>query len=63
MVLSAIANYEEIGLKSLLIATIIAMGGIIRYLYTSKETALKEKDDRIRSNFSHQNDLKTLIMT
>jgi hypothetical protein len=26
MVLSAIANYEDIGLKSLLIATIIAMG-------------------------------------
>jgi hypothetical protein len=62
MVLSAIANYEDIGLKSLL-ATIIAMGVVIRYLYTSKETALKEKDDRIRVISSHQNDLKTLIMT
>jgi hypothetical protein len=35
-------NYE-IGLKSLLIATIISMGVIIRFLYMSKETALKEK--------------------
>jgi uncharacterized protein YpmS len=70
MVLSAIANYEEIGLKSLLIATIIAMGVVIRYLYTSKESALNEKnkelleaikakDERIISVInSHQNDLK-----
>jgi hypothetical protein len=46
MVLSAIANYEDIGLKSLLIATIIAMGVVIRYLYTSKETALNEKKEK-----------------
>jgi hypothetical protein len=68
MVLSAIANYEDIGLKSLL-ATIIAMGVVIRYLYTSKESALNEKnkelleaikkDERIISVInSHQNDLK-----
>jgi hypothetical protein len=59
MLLSAISNYEDIGLKSLLIATIIAMGVVLKYLYTSKEQALKEKDDRIREVIqSHQNDLK-----
>jgi hypothetical protein len=47
MVLSAIANYEDIGLKSLLIAT-IAMGGGYKIPIHLKETALKEKDDRIR---------------
>jgi hypothetical protein len=59
MLLSAISNYEDIGLKSLLIATIIAMVVVLKYLYTSKEQALKEKDDRIREVIqSHQNDLK-----
>jgi hypothetical protein len=59
MFLNAITNYEDLGLKSLLIATIIALGVVVRYLYTSKETSLKEKDDRIREVIlNHQNDLK-----
>jgi hypothetical protein len=32
---------EDLGLKSLLIATIISMG-FVRYLHTSKESALNE---------------------
>jgi hypothetical protein len=59
MLLAEIQNYEDIGLKSLLIAVVIAMGAVIRYMNNSKELALKEKDDRIREVIlSHQNDLK-----
>jgi hypothetical protein len=43
MFLTAITDYEDLGLKSLLIATIISMGFVIRYLHTSKESALNEK--------------------
>jgi hypothetical protein len=42
MFLTAITDYEDLGLKSLLIATIISMG-FVRYLHTSKESALNEK--------------------
>jgi hypothetical protein len=41
MVLSAIANYEDIGLKSLLIAT-IAMGVVIRY-HTPQRNGFKRE--------------------
>jgi hypothetical protein len=59
MLLAAIDNYEDIGLKSLLIAVIIAMAAVIRYMNNSKEEALKEKDNRIREVIlNHQNDLK-----
>jgi hypothetical protein len=59
MLLADIQNYEDIGLKSLLIAVIIAMGAVIRYMNNSKEEALKEKDNRIREVIlNHQNDLK-----
>jgi hypothetical protein len=44
MFLTAITDYEDLGLKSLLIATIISMGFVIRYLHTSKESALNEKN-------------------
>jgi hypothetical protein len=37
-----VTDYEDLGLKSLLIATIISMGFVIRY-HTSKESALNEK--------------------
>jgi hypothetical protein len=47
MFLTAITDYEDLGLKSLLIATIISMGFVIRYLHTSKESALNEKIKRI----------------
>jgi hypothetical protein len=50
MVLSAIANYEDIGLKSLLIATIIGWGGYKIPIHL-KRNGFKEKDDRIRGNF------------
>ncbi|PCI07067.1 hypothetical protein COB72_10920 [bacterium] len=65
-----ISNYENIGFKSILIATILALLGVVRYLYISKEKALKdkskrvveilkEKDDKIMAVISaHQNDLK-----
>jgi hypothetical protein len=46
MVLSAIANYEDIGLKSLLIATIIAMG-VYKIPIHLKGNGFKEKDDRL----------------
>jgi hypothetical protein len=36
MFLTAITDYEDLGLKSLLIATIISMGFVIRYLHTQK---------------------------
>ena len=52
-------DYESWGLKSVLIATVIALGGVIGYLYKSKERALKEKDDKIMQIIKeHQADLK-----
>jgi hypothetical protein len=39
MLLADIQNYEDIGLKSLLIAVIIAMGAVIRYMNNSKEVS------------------------
>jgi Na+/serine symporter len=47
MFLTAITDYEDLGLKSLLIATIISMGFVIRYLHTSKESALNEKNKEL----------------
>jgi hypothetical protein len=70
MFIATISNYEELGLKSLLIATIVALSFVIRYLYTSKEIAISEKtkeqseaikskDERILEVIrNHQNDLK-----
>jgi gas vesicle protein len=70
MFIATISNYEDLGLKSLLIATIVALSFVVRYLYTSKEAAItekskelteaiKSKDERILEVIkSHQNDLK-----
>ena len=52
-------NYEDWGIKTLLIMTIIALSGVITYLYKSKESAIKEKDDKILAVIKeHQLDLK-----
>ena len=53
------ADYEALGVKSMLIATIIALVGVIAYLYKSKESALAEKDKQILQVIKeHQTDLK-----
>jgi len=52
-------NYEDWGTKSLLIGAIIAMSGVIIYLYKSKESTIKEKDQLIMKVVKeHQDDLK-----
>ena len=52
-------SYEDWGVKSMLIATIIILGGVVGYLYKSKETALADKDAKILAVIKeHQSDLK-----
>ena len=52
-------NYENWGVQSMLIATIIALSGVVAYLYKSKESALQRKDDQILQVIKdHQTDLK-----
>ena len=52
-------NYEDWGVQSMLIGTIVTLGGVIGYLYVSKENALKAKDDKILAVIKeHQGDLK-----
>jgi flagellar capping protein FliD len=59
MLLTAIIDYEDLGLKSLLIAAVIGMAVVVKQVVVSKDLALKEKDDRIREVIlNHQNDLK-----
>jgi uncharacterized protein YpmS len=70
MLIATISNYEDLGLKSLLIATIIALGVVVKYLNESKDKAIKEKsqelseaiktkDEKIMEVIrNHQNDLK-----
>ena len=54
-----LANYESWGVKSILIGAIIALSGVVAYLYKSKESALKEKDAKIMEVVKdHQDDLK-----
>lgn len=43
------SNYEEWGLKSILIAAIIALGTVVGYLYKSKEKALTEQGTRYQA--------------
>lgn len=52
-------NYEDLGIKSILISSIIALGGVIIYLYKSKEKELAKKDNKIMEIInSHTKDLK-----
>lgn len=52
-------NYEDWGIKTLLISTIIALSTVIVYLYKSKESAIKTKDDKILAVIKeHHLDLK-----
>ena len=54
-----VANYEQWGVKSILIGAIIAMATVIAYLYKSKEEAMGKKDAEImRVIKEHQSDLK-----
>ena len=52
-------NYENWGVQSMLIATIISLAGVVGYLYVSKEKALQKKDEQILAVIKeHQTDLK-----
>ena len=59
-------NYETLGVKSMLIITILALVGVIVYLYKGKEKQhldhlknLTEKDEKIMKIIKdHQDDLK-----
>lgn len=54
-----IQNYDDVGVKSLLIAGIITLSGVCVYLYKSKDEAIKQRDERIMKVINnHQNDLK-----
>jgi hypothetical protein len=59
LIVLGISNYEDVGVISLLVASNIALGSVVVFLYKSKEKALLEKDVRIREVIKdHQNDLK-----
>jgi len=52
-------NYENWGVQSMLIAAIAALGGVIGYLYVSKEKALAEKDKQLLALIrEHKEDVK-----
>jgi len=65
-----LGNYEDWGIQSMLIGTIIALSGVVVYLYKSKEKgfetkdaatlkALADKDAKIMEVINnHQKDLK-----
>ena len=70
VLLQAKTNYEDLGLKSALVLTIIALFGVVSYLYKGKEKIIKEKDEQMASAIrekdaqimsvikDHQDDLK-----
>lgn len=52
-------DYEAMGIKTMLVITIIALGTVIAYLYKSKESAISNKDERISQVIKdHHLDLK-----
>lgn len=52
-------DYEDLGIKSILISSIMTLVGVIIYLYKSKEKALAKKDNKIMEIInSHTKDLK-----
>jgi len=54
-----IPNYEDWGVHSILISGIIALASAVVYLYKTKESAIKRKDEQIMLVIKeHQDDLK-----
>lgn len=68
------ADYETLGVRTMLVITILFLCGVIAYLYKSKEAALKNKDimflelvkklqeDIKEATKDHQSDLKAATM-
>lgn len=57
--LAAVVDYEETGVRSMLITTVVALVGAVIHLYKAKDKALKDKDDKILEVIkNHQEDLK-----
>lgn len=52
-------DYEDLGIKTILVTAIMALASVVIFLYKSKEAALKEKDAKILEVIKdHQEDLK-----
>lgn len=50
---------SEYTLTGALVAAILALSGVVVYLYKAKESAIEKKDDRIKDILkAHQDDLK-----
>ncbi len=45
IIIQAVSDYESIGLKSLLISSVLGLIAVVRYLYKSKEDGFKDKID------------------
>lgn len=59
LLLQQVSNYEDIGIKSLLIATIIALGTVIVYLYKSINVLNKDHDKYVSDlNIEHYRVIK-----
>jgi uncharacterized protein HemX len=68
--IAANPDYEDLGIKTILITAVISLSVVIRYLYKQNEKALKEKDEAHQKEIkekddkimevvkNHQNDLK-----
>ena len=62
LILLSQGNYEDLGVKSLLVGAIITLTGAIGYLYKSKEATIKEKDDKILEVIrAHQAEVTTIL--
>jgi len=53
------ADYEALGIKSILISAIVGLSGAVAYLYVSKEKALEKKDEILMTIIrEHKEDIK-----
>jgi chromosome segregation ATPase len=68
--LATVTEYEDLGIKTLLITTVLVLVAVIRHLYKEHQKDLKEKDEAHQKEIrekdarimevikEHQNDLK-----